>query len=194
MTRAVRDSLMLAAVAVELALIAYLNTLRNPFVYDDLVTVVHNRALEAGVGVLAAWGPAAFRPVTALSYALDRALWGVAPLGYHVTSVLLHMVNVALLFRLCVVIARDLRFAFAVSTIFAVHPIATEAVGYVSGRSEVLCATFFLAALLAFERALVTLRPRPTLLGAVFFLLALGSREVAAMLPFVLLAWDRLLF
>jgi hypothetical protein len=193
MTRAVRDSLMLAAVAVDLAGIVYMNALRNPFAYDDFLTVVHNRALDAGGDVVAALAPAAFRPVTALSYALDRTLWGVGPFGFHLTSVLLHMVNVALLFRLALVITRRARFAFSVAAIFAVHPLATEAVGYVSARSEVLCATFFLAALLAFERALVAPHWKPALLGALFFVLALGSREVAIMLPFVLLAWDRLL-
>ena len=101
-----------------------------------------------------------------LSYAIDRALWGAEPFGFHLTNVLLHMLNVALLFRVAWHVADDRRssrpsdlrpaapiiVAFAGASLFAVHPLMTEAVGYISGRSEVLCATFFLGALLCARR------------------------------------------
>ena len=73
---------------------------------------------------------------------------GPAPFGFHVTNVLLHMLNVVLLFQLARRFARIGLAAFAAAALFAVHPMMTEAVGYISGRSEVLCATFFMLALL----------------------------------------------
>src|SRR5262249_14159742 len=119
----------------------------------------------------------ATRPLVNLSYAVDRAIWGPAPRGFHVTSVLLHMLNVALLFALALRLTTDRyssttnserttnpestkrdeasnveRTTFVTAVLFAVHPLMTEAVGYVSGRSEVLCAAFFLTGFLTARR------------------------------------------
>ena len=203
---------MLVAVAMALAAIVYLNALPNPFVYDDLVVIVENRALEAPWSVAAALELSAFRPVTALSYALDRAIWRLEPFGYHLTSVLLHVLNTGLVFLLAVVLGADRMrglnppvdrvlgtpppnaalAAFAVAGLFAVHPALTEAVSYVSARSEVLATTLVLAAFLALRAALLTGRAVWTVMGVGLFVLALGAREVAAALPFVLLVYDRI--
>jgi uncharacterized PurR-regulated membrane protein YhhQ (DUF165 family) len=94
--------------------------------------------------------------------------------------------------------------AFCGAALFAVHPLMTEAVGYVSGRSEVLCGVFFLAALLLgrfamlqtsaaprHERSRVSFRTVAAVFGAVLCgLLALLSKEVGVTLPFVMLAYD----
>ena len=68
----------------------------------------------------------------------------------------------------------------------------TEAVGYISGRSEVLCATFFLLALLSARTWIRGAGRRWLVLAVGFWLLALASKEVAAMFPFATLAYDRL--
>src|SRR5882672_123469 len=93
-------SLILGMLAADLAVLVYLNALHNPFVYDDLVGVVRNSALVDGAGLAALVRQNVFRPVVNLSFALDHALWGLAPVGYHLTSVLLHGVNAALVFAL----------------------------------------------------------------------------------------------
>ncbi len=83
--------------------------------------------------------------------------------------------------------------AFAAATLFAVHPMMTEAVGYISGRSEVLCATFFIPAMLCGRRWLQGGAQKwaaPTLL---FWVAALATKEPAAMFPFVLVAYDWLM-
>src|SRR5439155_26977661 len=96
------------------------------------------------------------RPIVNFSYAIDRALWGVTPIGFHVTNVLLHILNVILLFALVRRLADDrdrgVLVAFGAAVIFAAHPMMTEAVGYISGRSELLCAAFFLPAVMAGRR------------------------------------------
>jgi protein O-mannosyl-transferase len=72
-----------------------------------------------------------------------------------------------------------------------VHPMMTEAVGYISARSEVLCATFFLLALLSARRWMLGGGARWWCLSAGLWLAALLSKEIAVMFPFVLLAYDR---
>lgn len=191
---------MLGWVAVALAGLVYLNALSNPFVYDDYVTVVTNPSLREWSSPTAILLQNVFRPVTSLSYAMDRALWGFRPFGYHLTSVALHLVNVALLFRLARRAAEDARtgvapaaVAFVAASLFGVHPMMTEAVGYVSGRAEVLCATLFLGALLLARAGIVGGRPALIAGGLALAAGGLGAREVALMFPFVLLLYDNFL-
>ena len=143
------------AFAAALAGVVYLNALDNPFVYDDYWTVVHNPTIRQLFDLRTIVSGAITRPVVNLSYAIDRAVWGEAPFGFHVTNVLLHIINTLLLSSTdprpmqvraslwCRVASAAIRpsvAAFIAAILFAVHPISTEAVGYISGRSELLCA------------------------------------------------------
>jgi tetratricopeptide (TPR) repeat protein len=180
-----------AGAAVLLAGLVYLNALDNPFVYDDRRLIVENRALRPPINLHGLVLHDVSRPVVNLSYALDRVIWGPAPFGFHLTNVVLHMINVGLLFGLARRETGRLLAAFLAAAIFAVHPMMTQAVGYVSGRAEVISATFFL---LAFGAARRWMRGGPARwLAATFglWLLALGSKETAVVFPLVLLAYDR---
>ena len=80
--------------------------------------------------------------------------------------------------------------AFSAAALFAVHPMMTESVGYVSGRAEVLCATWFFAAILCGRRWLGGDGARWALFTVGFWAAGLATKETAAMLPLVLLAYD----
>jgi protein O-mannosyl-transferase len=170
--------------------LVYLNALHNPFVYDDYHTVVENRSIADLTNLPAIVLGAVTRPILNLSYAFDRAIWGSTPFGFHLTNVLLHMVNVVLLFRLARRVGKGNLVAFAASGLFAVHPMMTEAVGYISGRSEVLCATFFMLALMCGSRWLIEGGAKWALITAGLWVAALATKESAAMFPFVLLTYD----
>ena len=72
----------------------YFNALDNPFVFDDQRTVVLNPSFDWGFSGLLAYER--FRPLVNLSYWLDYELWGFEPLGYHLTSLALHLGSVLL--------------------------------------------------------------------------------------------------
>jgi cytochrome c-type biogenesis protein CcmH/NrfG len=199
----------LAAVAVILATIVYANVSDGPFVYDDRLTVTGNPSIRELTDLRAIVLYDLFRPVVNLSYAVDFARSGLDPSGYHFTNVLFHAVNVALLFWLALVLARDRGhredaaplpetapawIAFSTAALFAVHPMMTEAVTYISGRSELLCTTFVLASLLGLRRFLLRGSLSGLAVGLTAFVLGLASKENAAMVPFVLLAGELLLF
>lgn len=202
--RASKGALLGGAAAMLLALLAYLNALPNPFVYDDYHTVVANPSLRSG-NPLAVILYDITRPIVNLTYAWDHLLWQERAWGYRLTNVLIHVVNVGLLARLAWRLADDRRatappgtepatspatFAFVVASLFAVHPLLSQAVGYVSARHELLCATFFVLALLA-GRA--WMRGQGTAWGAamvIAWLAALTTKEVGAVFPFVLLISD----
>ena len=187
---------------VALAVLPYLGALDNPFVYDDRMTVVGNPSIRDLGDPAAIVLHDLFRPVVNLSYALDHAMWGLDPRGFHLTGIALHAATVLLLFALARRLLRDRGFetdadgplaAGIAAGWFAVHPLMTQAVGYVSGRSEQLVLLFLLVAFLAMRRFLLTGDRRALACGLTAFVAAAASKESGAMLPLLLLAWDRLL-
>lgn len=183
--------------AAALACVAYFNALDNPFVYDDHDTVLGNRSLAdlSNFHFILVYTP--FRPLVNASYALDRWMWDYRPFGYHLTNVALHALTVVLLYGWLRRMINDTTPAsnarlpaFAGATLFAVHPIQAEAVAYVSGRSEVLSAVWFISALLLGRAAIMSGRTAPAVFGVVCGLLALASKETALALPVVFLSYD----
>ena len=192
----------------------YINSLTNPFVYDDFRLIVENSTLATPTNVQAIVWHDITRPVVNLSYALDAAIWGLRPLGFHLTNVLLHAVNVVLVFLFALALARDDRagrlpdgdaesigqesadeaacrlVAIVCGLLFAVHPMLSQAVGYISARSDLLCATFVLLTFLAARRFFLGGGFAWAAAAFVSWLLGLGAKEVAAMLPLALLAYD----
>ena len=196
-TRVARVVLIALTIAT-LGAAVYVNSLTNPFVYDDFRLIVENRALATPGDLTAVVWHDITRPLVNLSYAFDAAIWGIRPLGFHITNVLLHALNVALLFAVAWGLALDSRRPALASAViaavaFAVHPLLSQAVGYISARADLLCATFVLLAWLAARRFLLHGGMRWAGAALVAWLFALASKEVAAMLPFVLLVYDRLL-
>jgi hypothetical protein len=185
------------AAAALLACLAYFNALNNPFVYDDHDTVVANPSLVDLSNVKFLFLYSRFRPIVNLSYAFDRWLWGYRPLGFHLTNLALHAVVIVLLYVWVRRLLSDAGVglgrgpgAFTAAALFAVHPMQTEAVAYVSGRSELLCGAWFLAALIVAREAIVRRSRRHGVLSIALGALAVASKEVALVLPALVLAYD----
>ena len=200
MARSSKLSVLTCSAAVLVAGLVYLNTLNNPFVYDDARSILNNRSLTTRASLGAIVLENVSRPLVSLSYFMDHAVWGPASFGYHLTSVLLHMLNVALLFVFTRGVAldrsrddgvaQDRRAEFAAgvaAALFAVHPMMTEAVGYISGRSDLLSGTFMLVSFVTVRRWLNTDRAVWLLLALMAFFLALGAKETAIVLPVLFL-------
>lgn len=182
MNERIRIELLLAAV-----LAVYANSLLNGFTYDDEAYVLHNPAVKS-FSLSGLLQPTSFnnvfRPMTFGSFALNWAAGGGWALGFHLVNVLLHAAVVVLLYVLLKELLEPLPqgsiVAFAAALLFAVHPIHTEAVASIVGRSELLAAGFLLAAWL------LHLDDRPVL-SLVCLLLALLSKESAVVfLPLVM--------
>ena len=195
-----RSGWLLPLLAAALGCVAYLNALDNPFVYDDHDTILSNRSLAdlSNLRFILVYSP--FRPLVNASYAMDRWMWDFRPFGYHLTNLVLHALAVVLLYTWIRRILADVgpeadsRLpAFAGAAVFAVHPIQTEAVAYVSGRSEVMSAVWFIAALLLARGAITSRSAARAALSLACGILALASKETALALPVVLLAYDWLL-
>jgi tetratricopeptide (TPR) repeat protein len=172
------------------ALLVYGNTLLNGFTYDDEAYVLRNQAVKT-FNVHGLFQPTRFanilRPVTFGSFAVDWMIAGPRPLWYHLVNVLLNAAVSLLVFvvlRLLLEgIPRAETIAFVSALVFAVHPIHTEAVASIVGRSEVLAAGFLLLAWL------LHLRDRAMAVLACL-VLALMSKESAAGFLLLVLAGD----
>jgi len=130
-----------------------------------------------------------YHPLTMLSYMADYSLWGTNPVGYHLQSLLWHVVaatalySVFLRLRIAPVIA-----AIAV-LVFAVHPQRVESVVWISERKDVMCAAFYL---LAFDRYLAGREAGKAMhvLPYILWIAALLSKAMAITLPAVLVLYE----
>lgn len=193
-------------VAAAVALLAaglYAGAADNGFALDDAAIVLEDPRIRSLAGLPALftgdyWEPTVraglYRPVVKLSFALDFAVFGESPRGYHVVNVALHAAASLLVLLLARRVAGgDEVVAIGAAALFAAHAVHTEAVANVVGRGELLCAAFFLAAVLAYAvaqgREGAGAR-RLLALAAGAHALALLSKENAVTLPGVLVAYD----
>lgn len=130
-------------------------------------------------------GSVAYRPVTTLSFFLDTALWGSIPAGFHLTSLLLHLINVLLLYRI-VAFLFNWRTALTAALIFGLHPVNSEAVAAIAYRSDLLVTFFVLAGSWAWISLRRQMPGRALALCAAAYGLALFSKETAILFPLVL--------
>lgn len=166
---------------------SYLPVLGAPLIWDDhhliernpLVQQFHSWHDYFGQGF---WqsddlgqGRTYYRPLIILSLAVDHRLFGDSPGGFHATNLFVHLLSTVLLFRLLRVRGTGGYAAVLGAALWALHPRLTEAVAWISGRTDVLASFFVLAALLALSRA--------TLVGriacALLLLLGLLCKEIA---------------
>ncbi len=185
-----------------LAVGVYLNTLENEFVFDDSRLVVNNkdiRALNLGavfshdVGGLPKGHPkhiGSYRPFTILSYAFNYSIGGLRAGGFHFVDIVLHGCCSLLCFLVCGRLLESWQWALAVAVLFALHPVHTEAVANITGRSEVLAACFFLLGLLAHMQYRETGRTRLLAAVSACYLSAVFSKESAITLLGAVLLYD----
>jgi hypothetical protein len=89
-----------------------------------------------------------WHPLTWLSHELDFELFGAAPAAHHFTSVFLHALTAGLFCLLCLKFGAGVYHAAAASLLWALHPLRVESFAWVAERKDVLCAFFFVAALI----------------------------------------------
>ncbi len=180
------------------------------YVFDDVKLVAENDRLWEGWGFdLRVFDDRSadpvrinYRPVRFLSYKLDvlitRACFGDAarpPRVFHLTNIGLHALNALLVARLARRLAPGAHWSVApiAALLFALHPIQTESVAFISGRRDVLFATFYLSALLLYGRRRARGGWGTGILLALLYLLALATKEMAVSLPIALVALEWLL-
>jgi tetratricopeptide (TPR) repeat protein len=218
--RARRPFVLAALFLVYLVLTLFLPVLNYEFVDLDTPAqlldnpAVHGLAWKNVTAILAGEGTtSSYYPVRSLTYALDYTIWGLNPMGFKLTNVLVHLANGLLLFRLVLRLFRrsadtllpkswfDASIAGFAAGIFAIHPVVVEPVAWVPGREELLMVFWTLGCFHCY----LTARKRGTALGdgnrsalpwyvaaTACCLFACLSNAVGAVIPLLITAWDGL--
>jgi len=179
------------------AIATYLPSLSASFQFDDWSVIVG----DGRVASAASWAASmpGIRPLLKLTYALNNELGG-QPAQFRAVNIAVHATNTLLVYALLHTLAasqgRDPRVArsaaVASALIFALHPVQTEAVTYVSGRSSSLSACFALASLLLWARSAGASRPLWRWIASLLlFALALAVKETVVVLPLAMALWYR---
>src|SRR6266568_946218 len=132
-----------------------------------------------------------YAPVQIISYMVDYQLWGLRPVGFLLTNLLLQFCNGLLLYALLARITGGRAAAVAGALIFLIHPVQVESVVWISQRKNLLAMFFFLASFLLYLRSRSTARPaRCYAASLAAFCLALLAKSVAVIFPVMLLLYE----
>jgi tetratricopeptide (TPR) repeat protein len=189
------------------AAVAYSNSFRGPFIFDDIAAIQRNESIRnlfsAEILIPPGRITVARRPLANLSFAINYAISGLAVTSYHIGNLLIHVLAALALFG---IVRRTLllppmrgRFgaastglATAVALIWAIHPLQTESVTYIVQRAESLMGLCYLLTLYAVIRSASSERPHRWHAAAVAACaLGMGAKEVMATAPIVVLLYDR---
>jgi pentatricopeptide repeat protein len=170
-----------------LVALCYVNSLPNDFVFDDGPIVSSNPAIRAITPIRFLTSPywtqqqylGIYRPFTVFSLSVDYAIWKRWAPGFRFTNLAVHAINGVLLFSLCVSLVGPGLVPLVAMIVYLIHPVHTEAVTSIVGRSELFAACFILSAWLLFRKG-------RTGWAAIAFALALLSKENAIVLPAIL--------
>ncbi len=140
-------------------LLVYSNSLHNDFVYDDIKRIRKNDFIRDWSNLPTLFDPAGYYratgednyiPVTTLSLFVDHSLSGLDPFGYHMSNLLFHVLNSILVYLIVLNVLNRPGAALLSSLLFITHPVHTESVDWITGRTDLLCALFMMIAFLLY--------------------------------------------
>lgn len=131
-------------------------------------------------------------PFTLLSYAFDYQAWHFNAFGYHLTSLIIHLLNAALVFGLISYLTGEWAVGFSVALLFGIHPVQIESVVWVAERKNVLSSLFFLAAFFFYALFRNRGKGEKGLLAVcvALFLAGCFAKPNIVVLPLILVAYD----
>lgn len=183
-----------------LVFIVYFNSLNNKFVFDDQFLVVNNPFIKSFkflpdifkndifryTELVSSPVSQRYRPIQILTYAMDYKLWKLNPIGFHLTNILIHLLNGILTYYLLRSVFNE-QIAKISGILFLVHPIHTSAVSYISGRADLLAYFFMLISMILFFKFIKQNSKIYFVISLVSTSFALLSRESALLLFLFLL-------
>lgn len=183
---------------ISISFIAYWSSLEGGFLSDDYVHIYYMQKMDNDISILlknfySNWldvpTTAFYRPLISVTLYLDHLLWGWNPFGYHLTNLIFHTFNGALIFLIISNYSKknNQSLIFLIAILFVIHPIHPESVYWIIGRVDSQSTFFYLLSLYSFLLFNKTNFYRYSILSMLSFVLALASKEPAITLPAILL-------
>lgn len=180
-----------------ITLVSFYPSLKNNFVnLDDNLYVTENKAIRSVSlvnlkNISTSFFITHYQPLTIFSYLLEYHFFKLNPFHYHLTNLLLHLLNCLLVFWLIYLISGKIWVSCLTALLFGIHPMQVESVAWISERKNVLYAFFFLSAMISYLYYLGKERNLKYYFFCLgLFLLALLSKSMSMTLPLVLLVLD----
>ncbi|MBN9484480.1 MAG: tetratricopeptide repeat protein [Bacteroidetes bacterium] len=177
-------------------LIAYSSVFGAGFMsWDDPEYVLHNADIQnITADAIKNWFThfyiGNYHPLTLLSYAIDYLVGKQEPFTYHLTNILLHIINAGLVYVFVNRIQQNKWVGFFVALLFALHPVQTETVSWVAERKNVLYALFFLGSLICYAGYIIEDRRKLLVAAFILGLASMLCKPAAVTLPLALIAVD----
>lgn len=180
----------------------YFKSLNNQLVsWDDKNYIIENKDVQTLHGdsinytikkTFSSYVMGNYHPLTMLSYCMEYAKYKLSPKPYHVTNLIIHLLNTLLVFAFIWLLTQQQWVAFITALLFAIHPMHVESVAWVAERKDVLYAFFYLSALCTYLIYLKKEKSKGLFYAITFFLFVLAtlSKAMAVSLPIVFFALD----
>jgi tetratricopeptide (TPR) repeat protein len=191
--------LIACCIIILLGISTYFNSIVGAFIWDDNHFVRNNESLgyfsnipkifTHNIAYASAGNYIYYRPLQEFTYMMDYHFWQLSPQGYHITNIFIHILVAISIFLLIQTLGQNIFISFLTSILFLVHPIHTEAVSYISGRGDPLCALFFVITLIIYIKNLEKGSLLKASLIFLSFLLSLLSKENSFIFPLIILAY-----
>ena len=180
-----------------IVIVSFYPCLQNKFTnWDDDLYVTDNKTIQSAgpaklKNIFTTLFIAHYQPVTVLSYALEYHFFKLDPFYYHLTNLILHLLNCLLVFWLIYLLSNSLLVAALTAVFFGIHPLQAESVAWISERKNLLYAFFYLGAMISYIYYLSRAKKLKYYIFCLsLFILSLLSKSAAVTLPLVLLALD----
>ncbi len=158
--------------------------LENTFVQNFALKEFFTENVIAGANLLSNY----WRPFLLTTFAVEWHIWGNWSVGYHLVSILLHIINALLLYYLLKKLFKSPLISLFVSLFFLIHPLQTEAIAYVSSMGDPLSVFFIFLTIIFYLKSKKS--KKYFLISSSFFILALLTKETAIILPLLILTLD----
>ena len=193
---------LLLSLLVVLSFLAYGNTLKGDFVWDDRALFVEHydqwqwanlkKLLTSQDNLFGDRYTGYYRPFPNLTFLADRYLWERNPAGYHLTNIVFHVLTVLVVYWMAFILFARPGGAFLAALCFAWHPINTECVAWINGRNNIIAACFYVLSFNLYLRS----RQREMAgrfywgLSLLAYTLSLLSKEYALTLPILIAGYE----
>jgi tetratricopeptide (TPR) repeat protein len=178
----------------------YGNSLHNEFLWDDELLILSNAYIKdihnlfglftKNITYSTGIKSNSFRPLQMFTYALNYALGKDDVRFYHFTNIVIHILVAIMLYWLTQIIFKNEATSLLTALLFVSHPIHTEAVTYISGRADPLVALFILLSLIMYIKFYNKKSSVFYCLSIISYILALLSKEIALVVPLLIVAYD----
>ena len=176
--------------------IVFSNSLKSDFAWDDKYLIINNpyvkdfsyigRIFTSQLYEGSEMESNFYRPFQLISLAIDYSIWKLNPFGYHLTNVLLHIINSALVYSIVVMVSCSPPIAFLAALMFGISPAISGVTYYIPARADLLMALFVFLSILYFIRYIESRRKGLYVISIISFILSLLCKEMAMILPFLL--------